>query len=1060
MEEEDLKPRSRKRWVLYGALGVLVLVPLTAAIAWAQRKPIARQLVYDELSKRGVPATFDIKAVGTKRQRIENIVLGDPKNPDLTADWAEIDTGISLSGIEVKAVRASGVRLKGHLIGSTLKLGSVDKLLPAPTGEPFALPDMDLTLADARIRLDTEYGALGARLDGRGNPAGQFDGKLALVAPRVERADCRGSGVTAYVDLATQGRIFSVKGPVRAAQIGCGANRAEGVTLAVDAKLPERFDSWSGFGALAAARVFVPGARLVNVATEVDFSGDSESTSGKFKADLGDATFGGGLAGKTGLNGNYRIGFAGADGPSMEANGTIASNNLRPDGASLRQMTRFRAAGAGTPAAEIVKSLAQAMDRLGAGSAAKARFNLVHDRGDGQIRLNSIDATSVSGARLSFAGADPVRYLWRKGGLIVAGQARLTGGGFPASDVQLAGRDGRWSGLARIAPLIAGETRIALTPVKFQFGSGKTEVYSQATIDGRMGTTRFVGLQLPVSLRPGASALSGCQPLTFEKLDVVGFSLGRTRLDTCIVGQEARFAAPRIAGRYGNASFNLAANSARYNLTTQAAWMDAIRVNGRLGTSPFTLVAKNGQYGAAKRDFIAENLGLTLGAAGSQTQLDLASVSGGFSGPGAIGRFAGASGTIGSVPLNMSDGNGNWRFAGGALSLNGNVAVADRAAEARFQPLVSNNFALRYAGDQITAQGVLTEPVTGTALSAVDIVHNLSNGTGRAVLDVPQLTFDRSLQPEQLTRITLGVVAIVEGSVAGRGEIRWTPKGVTSDGRFKTDGLNFAAAFGPVRQMKGEIVFSDLLGLQTPPGQSVSIAEVNTGILVTEGVVRYRLIAGQKVEVEGGRWPFSGGELILESTVLDLSEAAERRLTFRVVGLDAAKFVNALQFENIAATGTFDGVIPMIFNKDGGRIEAGNLIVRESGGTLSYIGQVSQENLGTWGMIAFDALKSIKYNRLAIDLGGSLDGEMITRIRFNGVNQTPVVPGRAKFPLPVKVVGLTGIPFIFNIEIKAPFRGLVSMARSFEDPSGIIADQLERERRRQEELQNPKPPEQ
>jgi translocation and assembly module TamB len=1055
-EEEYLKPRSRKRWALYGTLGVLVLIPLAIGIAWAQRKPIAHQLIYDELAKRGVPATFNIKRVGTKLQRIEKIVIGDPNNPDLTADWAEIDTGISLSGVVVKAVRASGVRVKGQLVGSTLKLGAVDKLLPAPTSEPFTLPDMDLKLADARMRLDTEFGPLGARLDGAGNFAGNFEGKLALVTPHLERADCAGDGVTAYLDLKTEARKISIDGPIRAKRIGCGANRAEGITLALNTTLTESLDSWAGGGAMTAARASAPGAGFTNVALEADFAGDKDSTSGRIKADMGSVAFAGGSAGQTGFNGTYRFSLADADGPSIESSGIIAARGLRPNGANLRQMTSFGKAGAGTPAAPVIASLVQAVERLGAGSNGTARYALAHERGDGQLRLNGIDVKSVSGAKLSLAGKDPVRYVWRDGGLFVSGVARLAGGGFPTSDVQLAGGDGRWSGTARIAPMVAGETRIALPPVQFSVRRGGTQIETIATIDGRMGTTRFVGLQLPVSLRPGAMALAGCRPLTFEKLDVVGFNLTKTTLNTCFVGQEARFAAPRIAGRYGDASFALTANSARYNLTTQAAWVDAIRVNGRLGSAPFNLIARNARYGAEKRDFAMDQIDLALGQKGSETRLDLKSITGGFEGPGAVGRFGGASGTIGTVPLIMSDGDGRWRFANGTLSLNGSVGVADRAAEARFMPLVSNNFTLRYAGNRITAQGLLTEPLTGMNVSSVDLIHNLSNGTGRAVLDVMRLTFGPNFQPEQLTGLTLGVVALVEGSVAGRGEIRWNPNGVTSDGRFGTEGLNFAAAFGPVRQMKGDIVFSDLLGLETPPGQTVSIAEINSGVQVIDGLVRYRLLAGQKVEVEGGRWPFSGGELILEPTVFDMSETAERRLTFRVVGMDAAQFVNALEFENIVATGTFDGVIPMVFDKDGGRIEAGNLIVRETGGTLSYVGEVSKENLGTFGTIAFDALKSIKYNRLSIDLGGALDGEMVSQIRFAGVNQIPIVPGRAKMPLPIKVKGLSGIPFIFNITIKAPFRGLLRMATDIQDPTRLIEDEVEKDRRRQEELNTPK----
>lgn len=1008
--------------MLYGALGLVVLVPL---LAWTQRQPIAKELIDRELAKRGVPASYVIKAVGTKRQRLERIVIGDPRNPDLTAEWAEIDTSLGWSGVTVRAVRARGVRVKGALIGGALKLGAVDKLLPPPSADPFTLPDIDLALYDARMRLDTEYGHVGARLDGAGNLTQRFAGKLALVAPQVERGDCRGDQLSAFVGVAVQDRKISIKGPVRAANIACSGSRAQKVALMLDATVPELLNAWSGSASITADQAIAPGAIFRAAALTTDFTGDRDLTTGKFQLAAGGLAASGVNAGQTGLDGSFRISLPQGKGPIIESNGTLNSKDARPSKASLAQMLRFGTAGAGTPAEPIVAALARAVSGLDRGSSATARYVLNHDGTNGRLQLSGISAQSVSGAKLSFAGADSVRYIWQPGGLLVKGRASLSGGGFPTSDVVLAGEGGRWNGTAIIAPLVAGDTRIALSPVTFSTDRRGARISTTATIDGRFGTTRFAGLKLPVSLAPGASMLAGCMPLSFNRLDVAGLSLAPSRLQTCFVGQEARIAAPQLAGM--------------------------------LGQSPIRLSARTARYGLSNGQFALDGLGVRLGPAQQLSVLDLGALTGRVNGGAASGQFAGGSGRIGAVPLNMDGASGTWQIQNSILSLKARVGVSDQQAAPRFQPLVSNDFALKLADGRITATGMLSEQQTGANVSRVDIAHTLSSGTGSAVLSVPGITFNPQLQPEQLTRITLGVIANVEGGIAGRGEIRWSPAGVKSDGRFTTEGLNLAAAFGPVRQMKGEIVFTDLLGMETAPGQSVQIAEINAGVQVTEGVVRYRLLPGLKAEIEGGRWPFSGGELILEPTVLDLSESAERRLTFRVVALDAAKFINALQFENIAATGVFDGVIPMIFDKNGGRIEAGNLIVREEGGTLSYVGEVSQENLGTYGSIAFDALKSIKYKKLSIDLGGPLDAEMVTQIRFNGVNQSPIIPGRAKLPIPIKIVGLTGIPFIFNITIKAPFRGLVTMARSFQDPSGLIQDQLERERRREEELKQQQP---
>ena len=90
-------------------------------------------------------------------------------------------------------------------------------------------------------------------------------------------------------------------------------------------------------------------------------------------------------------------------------------------------------------------------------------------------------------------------------------------------------------------------------------------------------------------------------------------------------------------------------------------------------------------------------------------------------------------------------------------------------------------------------------------------------------------------------------------------------------------------------------------------------------------MIRYQLLPDQLVKIERGEWPFMGGRLILQETVLNFGRPTAKRLTFEVVGLDAHTFVQSLGFKEIDATGTFDGVLPMIFDENGGRIVGGRL---------------------------------------------------------------------------------------------------------------------------------------
>ena len=63
-------------------------------------------------------------ASGLRTQQVSNLVIGDPRRPDLTARFAQIQTRIKWNGsVEVYRVVARGVRLRGRLVHGQRQLG-------------------------------------------------------------------------------------------------------------------------------------------------------------------------------------------------------------------------------------------------------------------------------------------------------------------------------------------------------------------------------------------------------------------------------------------------------------------------------------------------------------------------------------------------------------------------------------------------------------------------------------------------------------------------------------------------------------------------------------------------------------------------------------------------------------------------------------------------------------------------------------------------------------------------------------------------------------------------
>ena len=518
------------------------------------------------------------------------------------------------------------------------------------------------------------------------------------------------------------------------------------------------------------------------------------------------------------------------------------------------------------------------------------------------------------------------------------------------------------------------------------------------------------GLNLPLTGRydrAGLALYDNCQNIRFESARISTLSLSGATWRVCPDAGRPMLTVGRSGTRF-------------------AANLSGFAARGTLGSAPVALNSASVRFTFAD-GFAARDVKILLGEESSQTNFAIALLAGQFGQQAITGTLQGGSGQIANVPLLIDEAAGNWRYLNNVLTLDSSLRVLDAEPTDRFQPMNVPDMMLSLENGVISAIGRLVEPKSGQKVADFDIRHTLANSSGRALLSVDGLRFNDRLQPEQLTPLTLGVIANVDGAVFGDGRIEWDGNGVRSTGRFATRGMNLAAAFGPVEGLTTEIVFTDLLGLETGPAQMATVASVNPGIPALDGRISYRLLPDQRVAIEAGRWPFAGGELILEPTTLDFGIESERRLTFRVIGLDAEKLLAGYDFQNLRVTGVFDGTLPMVFDQEGGRIVGGALISRPGGGEVSYLGELSYEDMGTFANFAFQALRSIRYSQLTIGVGGDLGGEIVTDISFTGLQQGSLA--KRNFI----TSQLAKIPIQFNVSITAEFLKLIGSIRGLYD---------------------------
>ena len=1030
-----LWPR-RKRWQF--VCGVLIMLLGMLGYAWFSREQIARDIIADELQNLGIPAQYSIRSIGPEWQVLGSLVIGDPGRPDLTADEVSVRLQYGMGAPSIAEIKLVNPRLYGSYLGGELSFGSLDSVIFAESEEPAALPDFEVMLTGGRGLIETDYGPVGLSIDGEGFLSDGFSGTLALSAPQLSVDGCRADAASLFGEISTEEGRPKFSGPLRIRTVQC--SDGTGALSALDWQLSLIGDpdlaGWEMKGALSAGSF-----------KSAAFSG--KEIKGQTRLTWRDAL----LTARYDLNGS-QLDSPYASLAAVHAVGSLRANNgferldanADVEGTNLRPATRWAASLEGlqmslgdTLAAPLAERLQRGLTRATASNTFRADASI---RSDAQGTRVTIPQFLVQGPdNRSIAAASQIQVRLAEDGGIPRFFGNVTVGGRDLPEIR-ARMEQNESGSRvmrlRMAAFEAGDASLAVPQMTItQEESGAILLAGSVRSSGPLALdTRVENLILPVTGRIGADGSIAlwerCARASASSFSYTSLSFDRPRIEVCPTG--ARHAVVLGSG------------------TTVNLAISPLDLRGQWDGEPARLSSAGISY-RSKVGVTAQDLEFSMGEGEGTTRFALSEIA---SSPGKVlgGTFEGAEMALSAVPLDISQGAGAWRYEEGVLAIDDlALDVTDREDEPRFERLVTQAASVRFEGGEIAAEGTLLEPFSSREVAEVSLRHDLSSGIGSADLLVQDLVFDEALQPAAgsdvclnrgaveagfrpstpgLSCLAFGVVANVRGVVNGTGRIDWNTDEVTSSGQFSTTDADLAAAFGPVEGVSGTVVFTDLLGLTTAPEQRFSVRAINPGIEVFDGTVDFSLRDGQILNLEGGSWPFMGGTLALESAELDFSQPEDRRYVLLIDGLDAARFVEQMELGNISATGVFDGAVPLVFDTDGnGRIENGLLSSRPPGGNVSYIGELTYEDLGTMANFAFQSLRSLDFSKMEVEMNGPLTGEIITRLKFDGVSQGE---GSSSNLVTRQIARL---PIQFRVNIRADFYSLLTNLQSLYDPAFV-----------------------
>jgi len=1006
-------PRRKRSRVL---LGFAVLAGGGIMLGWSTREDIATDLIDSQLRDIGLEASYEIVSIDPDRQVLRNLVIGDPAKPDLTIEQLEVFPSIRFGVPAIGRLRVVSPRLRGSYVDGQLSFGALDKVIFAESDVAPSLPDLDLALVDGQAVITGDLGVIGVRAVGEGELDHGFKGVVAVAAPKLSAGGCNTSASLVGDVSVSQGRP-RFAGPLRLKDVNCADQALRLAKLRSDLAVTGDAD-------------------LSGLDGTTEFSAErlklSSSSAGKLK---GKGTFNwrdgqGNLHYDIAASGNItpylQLAELKAEGSArirdsaqtFDLNAALVGDGIGLGHDTDRQLAELLRASEGNLLAPLIVRMRGGLTRVIPGSRVTADLAL-SSRPDSQ-------SAQIPNAQWRAANGTSILSISRMQLVQAEDQAPRLSGSFATDGADLphiSARMERGNESASVInvqmePYRAGNAELAIPALAIsQQPSGALGFSGRIAASGTVPGGEVRRLRLPVrgnwSPASGLSLWRSCTDVSFGKLALSNLELDQRSVKLC---------PPR----------NGAIVRSDLRGLRIAAGIPSLDVSGRLAGTLIDL--KAGPVGFAwPGNATARNVDVALGATGEESRFHLTNLDATL-GDTIGGTFSEADVRMFAVPLDIADASGTWNYEDGLLSLNqGQFRLLDRNNQQRFEPLIARDATLTLADSIIiSAQADLRHPGSDRVVTSADIHHDLSSSTGYADLVVDGLRFDESLQPEDLSVLAKGVIALADGVMTGGGRIDWDEAGVTSLGRISSDGIDFAAAFGPVQGVHGTVEFTDLLNLTTAADQKIHIGSINPGIEVIDGELTFDLRDGQFVALKGGQWPFMGGQLILRPVNLNIGASEERRYVIEIIGADAGEFVASMELGNLTASGKFDGTVPIVFDEMGnGQIEGGLLISRPPGGNLSYVGELTYEDLSAMGNFAFQSLRSLDFNQMQVEMSGPLIGEVVTRVQFDGIRQG----NGASNNLVTKQIAK--LPLQFRVNIRAPFYQLITSLKSMYDPAFV-----------------------
>lgn len=316
---------------------------------------------------------------------------------------------------------------------------------------------------------------------------------------------------------------------------------------------------------------------------------------------------------------------------------------------------------------------------------------------------------------------------------------------------------------------------------------------------------------------------------------------------------------------------------------------------------------------------------------------------------------------------------------------------------------------------------------------AIDVrgSHDPQTGEGSARLNMQPLEFQPGgLQPATLSPLLAGAILEASGGVDLRGAIHWNAEadpGGSIDVALRD--LSVSSAQGGFEHLNAAIRIDGPWPPSTPPRQLVSMARMDFGLGLTNGLISFQLRPDGVLDIDSAEWSLAGGTIRTRAK-LD-PRADDQELVLEVADLDLAELLKLADLAGLSGSGSVGGRVPVKRRGPTLEIHGGVLSATGEGGWIRYRPDAGVEGIADQRQgfdLVLEALENFHYEKLEATLDGDTAGPVNVAIHLAGANPDY----------------LDGHPIEFNLGIESHLADLLKNATAVYQIPAEIEKRLEK----------------